>query len=372
MNCPKQVFIISKPIVPPWNDSGKNIAKDLILHGGNYTYRVLTTKDFSFENAPHIRYERIYPSGGTFQAGLKQNIKVMFAGLRPKGAKIYHYFFAPNKLSSTAGKIQTSTARVKTVQTFCSRPTTYEGINKLIFTDKVIALSKDTYQQLYQAGVPKQKLVHIPPGITVPTIANEAEKQLLRKKYGFGAQKIVLFPGDYEFSDTARKVADATPMILNETTDTVVVFACRSKTDASKEKKQQFIDQLAPHKDRIRFLDEIDDMPRFVSLASVLLLPQENMYAKMDIPLVVLEAMAQGVPVVVPEKGPLAELADGPNSPGICASHDNIAPATIKYLTNLELAQTAGEAGKALINTKYNASEMAKAVENLYDELLDA
>lgn len=370
MNTQKNVFIISKPIVPPWNDSGKNIAKDLVINGKEYTYRILTTKDFEFANQERIQYERIYPSGGTFQAGLKQNLKVMFTGLNKKDASIYHYFFAPNKLSATAGKVQRFVTGVKTVQTFCSRPASYKNINELIFTDKVIVLSADTREKLLNAGVAANKLVHIPPGISIPKKMNEEEKKRLRTKYNLPPKKVILFPGDYEFSGAAQYVADAAERIVNSDPNIVLVFACRAKTERSKAKKEQIKTALAPLGDRVRFLDEIDDMPRFVGLADILLLPQDNLYAKMDIPLVLLEAMAHGVPLLVADSGPLQELVNQGAALGATVHQDTVAETTIRLIQNKQLLTQLGNTGKSLVATRYNAISMAKAIETLYEELL--
>jgi glycosyltransferase involved in cell wall biosynthesis len=364
-----EVFIISKPIVPPWNDSGKNIAMAQVTSGSRYSYRVLTTRDFSFTDKSNIRYDRIYPSGGHFQAGLKQNLKVMAAGLRKKNARIYHYYFAPNKLSATAGRLQRAIARVKTIQTFSSRPASYDNIGDLIFTDRVIVLSADTKQNLLQAGVSPAKVVHIPPGIAPPSPLTAEEATALRHKYGLQNKRMVLFPGDFEFSDAASLVADAASSILDSDDNLVLVFACRAKTERSANLKQQTIHRLRSLGNRVRFLDEIDDMPRFVGIADIILLPQDNMYAKMDIPLVLLEAMAHNIPLVLADRGPLAELVEQKAGLG-CRTAEELADRTIRILSTPDLAADIGNAGNKLIQTTYNATHMARAVEQLYDEVL--
>ncbi|MBN2673529.1 MAG: glycosyltransferase family 4 protein [Deltaproteobacteria bacterium] len=367
----QSVFVISKPMVPPWNDSGKNIAMELVTHGNRYAYRVLTTKDFQFENQPGISYERIYPSGGTFQAGLKQNVKVMFSGLRKKGATVYHYFFAPNKLSATAGRVQRMATRVKTVQTFCSRPAHYDNMDELIFTDKVIVLSNHTREQLLNAGVSPGRVVHIPPGIAPPAPITEEERANIRNKYRLGDNRVILFPGDYEFSDTANRVANAAHELLTEKKDRCLLFACRAKTEKSQAKKAAIQSQLRGLENRVMFLDEIDDMPRLVGAVDVVLLPQTNLYAKMDIPLVLLEAMAHGIPLVVADSGPLQELATQQAGLAVSGDTDDIAHQVNQIMEDSVLAERLGKNGKQLTHSRYNSITMAKEIEKLYDELLE-
>ena len=367
----KEVLIISKPIVPPWNDSGKNIAKELVTQGERYTYRILTTQNFSFadERRP-IRYERIYPSSGSYQAGIRQNLKVMFCGLRKKDARIYHYFFAPNPTSATAGRLQRALTRVKTVQTFCSRPADYSIIERLIFTDKVIVLSAHTHRQLLDAGVDPKRVVHIPPGIVPPPPLSDSERRQLKQKYALSQKRVVLFPGDFEFSTAASQVAAATASILSVHPDVVVVFACRAKTGRSREQQQRIKMQLAQFGERVRFPGEIDDMPRLVGCAEVIVLPQDDLYAKMDIPLVLLEGMGHAVPLIVADAGPLRELIAGECAIG-SKNAASLTDAVTHLLTHPNDAERLGQQGKTLVHTTYNATQMAKAVENLYDELLD-
>ena len=37
------VLFVSKPLVPPWTDSGKNLARDIAAAGERYCYHVLGT-----------------------------------------------------------------------------------------------------------------------------------------------------------------------------------------------------------------------------------------------------------------------------------------------------------------------------------------
>ena len=43
---PPTVLMVSKPVAPPWNDSSKNLVKDLAQAGRGFSYRVLTPKGY--------------------------------------------------------------------------------------------------------------------------------------------------------------------------------------------------------------------------------------------------------------------------------------------------------------------------------------
>jgi glycosyltransferase involved in cell wall biosynthesis len=89
----------------------------------------------------------------------------------------------------------------------------------------------------------------------------------------------------------------------------------------------------------------------------------------MDIPLVLLEAMAHAIPLVLADTGPLTELIQQKAALG-CRTADELADQTISLLRTPTLATELGNAGYKLTQTRYNATHMASAVEQLYDEVL--
>ncbi len=368
-----QVLIISKPIVPPFDDSAKNIVVSQLRHSSAHRYRVLGTPS-SPPPAPEVAVDPIYSDSGAFSPGLKQNLRVMWHGLRPRGADLYHYFFAPNKLSSLAGRAQRLMARVGTVQTVCSKPLSFEGVSKLLFTDRVIVLSEDTRRQMAAAGVPEEKLRLIPPGIDPIDRPDDDERKAIRRANGVPETgPFILFPGDYEFSSAAETVSRAVPLIAEGSADATVVFACRIKREASRGIRDRIRADIEERGllDRVVFLERVSDMPSLVGAADVVLMPAESLYAKMDVPLVLLEAMSQKVPLVIADAPPLDELLACGGGIGVPPGDpEALAAATMDLLRDGALRERMGEAGRAAVETVYSAAAMARAVEKVYSEVL--
>ena len=86
-----QILMITKPLVPPWDDSAKNIAVSQVKHGGRFRYRVLTDQS-AIPPSEGVAVDPVYSGKGNYSPGLRQNLKVLFHGLRPRGASIYHYY----------------------------------------------------------------------------------------------------------------------------------------------------------------------------------------------------------------------------------------------------------------------------------------
>jgi len=368
-----KILMISKPIVSPWDDSAKNIVRSQLLHSKKHSYRVLGTST-SLPPAEDVIVDPIYKGIGEYSPSLFQNLRVMIHGLRARGADIYHYFFAPNKVTSIAGRVQSFVANVKSVQTVCSRPLSFEKINDLLFCDKVIVLSQDTQKQMVNAGVDSDRLRHIRPGIEPLEELSVLERQEIRKEYGIKEDApFVVFPGDYEFSSAAKTVGDTVPLLAKAFPNIKIVFACRIKREASKNIRDEIKNKIleSGFSDRVIFLENVKDMPRFVGSADVAIMPSESLYAKMDVPLVLLEAMSQKVPIVVADVAPLNELLDFGAGLGVKPGSSNeLAEAIGNILDNKTRSKEFGDLGAQTVNEYFSSESMTLSIEKVYNEVL--
>lgn len=368
-----EVLMISKPIVPPFDDSAKNIVVSQVTHGSKYRYRVLTPKGAA-PPSPEVKTAAIYGDAGAYSPGLAQNLKVMLYGLRPRGADIYHYFFAPNTVSSLAGRVQQLFARVKSVQTVCSQPKSFDNIEKLLFADRVIVLSEMTRRLMAEAGIAAKRLVHIRPGIDFIARKTPAERAAIRTAHGIPADgPMVLFPGDYEFSSAAETVAAAVPLLAKSHPKATVVFACRIKRPPSVAIRDAIRAEIEGQGlgANVIFLERVDDMKHFVGAADAAIMPAESLYAKMDVPLVLLEAASQQVPLIVANVPPLSELLPFEMGLGVPPSNAGaLAEAVGRILDNSKDAEQMGVAGAAAVRDVFGSKQAALKVESVYDEVM--
>ncbi|MCP4680409.1 MAG: glycosyltransferase family 4 protein [Deltaproteobacteria bacterium] len=369
-----EVLMISKPIVPPWDDSAKNIVASQVTRGERYSYRILTDKSAP-SLAPSVISDPIYPGRGTYSAGIVQNLRVMLYGLRSRGAAIYHYFFAPNPITSMAGRLQKHIARVKTVQTVCSAPASYDGIGRFLFADLTIVLSDNTRRLMIEAGVDSSKLRLVKPCVEPIDRPSQAQRLETRRAYDLPENgPVILFPGDYEFSSAAHTVAQAVPQLAEKFGDIKIVFACRIKREPSRVIRDKLKSDLqtAGHGDRVEFIDHVSNMPALAGAADVVVMPADSLYAKMDVPLVLLEAMSQHVPLVIAESAPLNELLSFEAGLGVPPGEpEALAGAVTRILQNSSLGKELGKSGAQAVRRSFSADTMARAIETIYDEVLE-
>ena len=304
---PTTILMISKPIVPPWNDSSKNLVKDIVSSGRHFRYRVLTPADRPL-TAPNVISETIYSSAGKHTPALQQNLRVFGRLLRQRGERITHFFFAPNRRAARAIRAALGLRRRMTVQTVCSVPKDFRDWQRLLFADRVVVVSRATRDRFVDAGVPEDRLEVIPPGIRIPEQPTPAQKVDLKRQFGFDPDRpLVLYPGDYQFSRAADTFARA--IASGQLGNTTCVFACRVKQQASLVEEQR-IRQLLREAgaSNVHFYRHVDNFLQLLAASDVCLLPAESTFAKMDLPLVLIEALALGVPIVVADLPSLREL----------------------------------------------------------------
>lgn len=368
------VLAISKPVIPPWNDSSKNLVRDLISGSAadQIAFSVLTDGSHSFD-LRHVRERPIYGGGGGFAPGLRQNAKVVKQVLiTPKGW-IQHFFFAPNpRTSSVIRRLRRIVSR-KAVHTICSVPKDFATVRTSLFADINVALSRYTRDRLVDAGVANTR--YIPPSVPPVELCLDRE-QIGRARSLFDLPHdapVVVFPGDYSFSDAARTVASAIDILKSGSEPPVWVFACRIKDEESlaveKEIKSQLGDLIPDG--RVRFLNQVPRILDLLTAADLVVLPAESSYAKMDLPLVLLEAIGLGRPVIVADQAPLNEVLDGGGGIAV-PPHDpeGLAHGIRALLDDPEKRLQMGRDGAAFVAANYGRETIAAQYLNVYRELV--
>lgn len=364
------VLLVSKPVVPPWNDSNRNLVRDLVAGGGRYQYHVLTTPGAGPAQGDAIR-EPIYSGAGSHAPGLRQNLSVFLRLLKPDPIPIYHFFFAPNRRTSQLVRLAMGLKQGRrVVHTICSAPATFEGLERLMFADRVVVLSEHTKRQVEAAT--SRPVVLIPPSVPLGEPVSQERKAAVLSGLGLPERPLVLYAGDYQFSKAAAVCVRALPEMLSGN-DAHFVFACRVKQEASRAveavlKQEVLALGLA---DRVSFFNEVSDMEALAAAVAVQVQPADNLYAKMDLPLVLLESMREGVPVVVSDYGPLPELLAGTDAGLIIrtGAYAALAAAVQALVTDPVRRTFMGEIGRGVMKTRFSPQAMASAYESLYDSI---
>jgi glycosyltransferase involved in cell wall biosynthesis len=291
---------------------------------------------------------------------------------------IRHYFFTPSR---PVVRVLRAVHRLRpgpTVQTFCSTPGDEVDLRPLVFAHRVVALSRHCRDRLLAAGVAASQIRLIPPAVapapTRPPAAREALRRRVRRRLGLPPEaRLLLYMGDYDVAGAALTVARALPTLLRDHPGRHAVLACRPKGAAHAEVERQVRAALteggAPAR-RVHLAGTVPHAPELAAGADLALLPAPRLPDKMDLPLALLESLAAGVPGVVANRGPLADLVRA----GAAAGVDPAAPQRLAWeaerlLADPEAHRAQGEAGRRWCATFGAPATLARAHRALYAEL---
>jgi len=128
---------------------------------------------------------------------------------------------------------------------------------------------------------------------------------------------------------------------------------------------------LGPLAGKFHYLGEVDRAGKIEFLQSLAVFSTPTVYRESKgLPL--LEALANGVPAVVPAHGTYPELLADTGGGLLCKPHDatDLAAKLARLLQNREQARAFGQAGQAAIRLRYHCRAMAEQTRLLYAELI--
>jgi phosphatidylinositol alpha-1,6-mannosyltransferase len=360
-----RVLFVSKPIAPPFHDGTKCLVRDVARHLERALPVVMSSKGAPpLEAAPGyapIEAAPVYPDAGRFTPGLTQNLRAATWLLSRSRADVWHFVFAPNPRTSAVGRFLRRARGVPVVQTIASPPRSFDGIERLLFGDIVVAQSRWTRDR-----IPGGQTRVIPPPVgPIAERGIELQRAVRRELDVSDDARLFVYPGDLETSGGAESVARVVGPLVAELPQAVVVFAYRAKSPRAEPIARELRARLDPA--HVRFTSELDDVLALIAASAVVLFPVDDLWGKVDLPIVLLESMVLGVPVVALDYGPLSDLEGAVLVP---AGDDRaLVRAAIELADNPAQRARVIEAQRDAIQRRHRAEVVAKAYEELYLEV---
>jgi glycosyltransferase involved in cell wall biosynthesis len=365
------VLLVSKPIVPPWHDSSKNLVRALATHMQRHT-PILLSQPGARLDIPRARVEAIYSADASgFSPALRDNARVLLRLLTGRREECWHFFFAPNPRTSTVARVAARARRVRTIQTVCSAPHPRANVRALSFADRIVVLSEHTRRRFSEAGIEPEHIRLIRPA--VPALVPLPDERIAgaRRRLGLPVDRpMIVYAGDLEFGRGAdlalHSLAD-----LPGTLDACLVMACRAKTGGARERASelQARAEALGVGSRVLWFGETPFIHDLLAVADLVTLPTDTLYAKMDLPLVLLEGMVLGRAVLVGAGTPAQELADAGGAVVAETQRDAVSALTAALLEDSSRRAALGAAARSLVLRDYDAARMTASYESLYDEL---
>lgn len=368
------VLFISKPIAPPFQDGSKCLVRDIATRLDRARPIVLTTRGAEplrdvASGTRDIASVPVYSNAGRHAPSLGENLRAAGWVLARSHADLWHFVFAPNPRTSQVGRWLARLRQKPVVQTIASPPRSFAHMNRLLFGDVVVAQSDWTAARVRAACEREGSLVPdlrvIPPPVP-DTLTRTPEVQLAaRARLDIPKDApLFVYPGDLEVSSGGRASLEIARKLSARMPEAIVLFAYRRKT-ASSEAAADALRRDAPR--NARFVATLSDVLAVVATASAVIFPVDNLFGKVDLPIVLLEAMVLGVPVMVLGEGPLAELRGAEILPSLEA--EAWSEALVRVASDSALRAQQIEAQRLGSLARSTASRVARDYEELYFDL---
>jgi glycosyltransferase involved in cell wall biosynthesis len=370
-----RVLFVSKPIAPPFRDGTKCLVRDIALGTRNITPILMSTPsapalEGSSRDRP-IELVPVYSDSGAYEPKFGENARAAAYLLLRARADIWHFVFAPNPRSSLFGRWLGRARRVPVVQTIASPPKNFDRVSELLFGDVVVAQSQWTRTLVERAdrensrGRRRRVEVIRPPvgSVRSPTLPAQLK---IRQEIGVSeTAPLFVYPGDLEVSSGARLVSELVKPLAEKLPDVVVVFAFRNKTERAAAVAEELEGRL--DRNHVRFVSDVDDILALLTTSVAVLFPVDDLFGKVDLPIVLLEAMSLGVPVVALDEGPLREL-DG----AVLIGRDRAQwlEAALDLAANPDRRHEVSSRQREHISRHHRPDVVASAYEAIYHELL--
>jgi glycosyltransferase involved in cell wall biosynthesis len=306
-----RVLFVSKPIAPPFHDGTKCLVRDVSSGLRDFSPVVMTTPEALSLLPEGVTGRPVYRAGGAFAPALADNARAALSLLLGPRDDLWHFVFAPNVRTGQVARTLRALRRLPIVQTVASPPRQFTDLRRLLFGDQIVVQSRATEQGLVDAA--RLESFALPPISVIPPPVprllepSSASVQQARAELELGPEdRIILYPGDLEVSSGAEVTRSLVAPLCERMPDAVVVFAYRNKTPAAAERAAGLSQALQGC--RVRISDRIKNMHALLAASDVVIFPVDDLWGKVDQPIVLLEALALGVPCVVLDHGPLRDV----------------------------------------------------------------
>jgi len=347
-----RILFISRSINPPWTEGVKNTIKLIVENINNHNFIVPTKEEFSF-NLKNVEELPISKEEEPFKVPLKSKINLFKNLILNKEVDTYHIFGMPKKHSSNLINYISKKRNKKTIQTLSNIED--KENKKLYFADKIVVMSKHSQNKLKKLEIDSEVIY---PSIDLVEFTNIKD---YRKELNIKKEKVILYAGDLD-KDTTQNLIN---IILNTDKKTKFIIAIRNKTKEITNNKQILKNKVKEQNLKNVIFVKKSNMPRLINTSSLVIFPVKKITSTLDIPMILLEALALKKPILVSKNPILQEILT--HKAGHSLEIEKF-PEMIKNITQKEINQLSKNCRK-VIKENFNKDIMIKKYQEIYNEL---
>jgi len=367
----KRILMVSRPIGPPWDEASRNMVRDITAILKEYRFHILTSCSRDRDEG-NIVSEKVYSSR---KNTLLQKMRLLlYLAANRKSFDLYHFCFTPEPLTSFLSKLLIKKDRKIWSVPYISSSMSKRTLKALgINTSAITVTSEYTKEILKRESIDNIELIY--PGIDLKRFRPADDTKKLKEKLGITGNFNILYAGDLTTDSAATAIKSIIKETIQNRQDASFVITSRIKKRADMARRREFNNSLARAGlgKKVLFMDRVEDMAQLIKACEVLIYPWfEGFDKKIDIPYVVVEAMACGKPVLISDKRPLKEALKG--EAGIAVKADTphgFSKAIIELLRDERLARSIGSRNRQVAEEYFDIRKNVRAFASLYNAILN-
>jgi len=359
----KDVLLVTRPIGPPWNEGGKNLAYGIAKNIKNHRIHLLVRKDFNEKVDNNLVLHKIYPSNCKRKISYIEKLKLFLFLLKIKDIDIYHFIYTPELYSSKINRLLMKFKSNKSIQTIPTTIKKISNIKKLIFSDKVVAISDFTKNLLLKKGI--KNVIKINTGIDTNYFRPFKKDTVLLNKLGLYKKFIVFIPIDLE-KERGSRIMLKLIKDINNLEDIVFIFSYRATKKRISEEKylRSNLIRMGLSK-KVLFIKDPKDIRDLINISDIIIYSAVNTYEKHEIPMILIESMSMEKLIIIFDVASMNEIIKG--NEGIKVK-DYLAMKNIviKLFEDKNLCKKIGKLARRRVVNDFNIIKTAKDYSELY------
>ncbi len=368
---PLRVVVVgSLPLASPWNGADKMLARTIVEADTVDRYVVQTGAADPWPS--HV--EAIRESDPAVMPGAIAELRGARFLIGATGrTDLIHVVASRRRPTPVAARLLRGWSRVTGRPVVHSLPAlAVDGVDRAgMVGDVTVVFSRHTADRLRAAGI--DEVVSMFPPVSFEDLRPAETPELVRERLRLGPLPI-LYAAHLDDDSGIREAILAMARLPPSLREATLVLAVRWRPGQDPEDAIARLEQEAARAgvaDRLRWITEVADMPALIAACVVTALVPRRLEGKMDLPLVLLESLALGRPIVVTDAAPMNEALLGGGLAVPFGDLDAFASAIAELLLRPDLREELAAAGRCEVRRVADPARAAALYRDAYERAIE-